>query len=92
MPYILTRITVKDYDEYMRVFQDNAALRQSNGPRSVRLFRSTDDPQELVLLLEWEDLEKAAQFRQSNELRERQQRAGVVSQPVRYEEVEHFSA
>lgn len=46
MPYVLTRITVKDYDEYMRVFQDNAALRQSNGPRSVRLFHSTDDPPE----------------------------------------------
>ena len=91
MPYTLSRITVKDYEEYMRVFQDTA-LRQSNGPRSVRLFRSTDDPQDLVLLLEWEDLEKAAQFRQSDELRERQQRAGVVSQPVRYEEVEHFSA
>ena len=94
MPYTLIRIKVKDYAEYKRVFQGNdaVAMRQSNGSRGVWLFRSTDDPQEVVVLLDRENPEKAGQFNQPNELQAYQQRAGVVSQPVRYEEVEHFSA
>jgi hypothetical protein len=39
------------------------------------------------VLGEWDDLENARRFFQSNELREQQQRGGVV-EIVRYEEVQ----
>jgi hypothetical protein len=38
------------------------------------------DPNELVILMEWNGLEKARQFTQSEDLREVMQRAGVVDQ------------
>jgi hypothetical protein len=43
-----------------------------------------------VILLEWDDLENARQFAQSEDLREIMQRYGVVGQPDIYflEEVE----
>jgi hypothetical protein len=44
---------------------------------------------EIILLLEWDDLENARRLIQSNKLRERQQRGGVVEFES-YEEVEHF--
>jgi len=43
-----------------------------------------------VILIEWEDLENARMFAQSEDLRETMQRAGVTDQPDIYflEEVE----
>jgi hypothetical protein len=38
----------------------------------------------VVILLEWDDLEKARQFAQSEDLRQAMQRAGVVDQPDVY--------
>ena len=51
-------------------------------------------PNELVILFQWDDLEKAQQFAQSEDLRETMQRAGVADQPDIYflEEVEHVPA
>ena len=39
------------------------------------------DPNETVILLEWDDLENARQFAQSKDLRETMQRVGVADQP-----------
>jgi hypothetical protein len=44
---------------------------------------------EIIVLQEWDDLENARRLIQSNELRERQQRGGVVELVI-YQEVEHF--
>jgi hypothetical protein len=47
-----------------------------------------------VILIEWEDLEKARQFAQSEDLRETMERAGVAEQPDIYflEEVDTVPA
>ncbi len=91
MPYTVSRLKVEDYDKFRRNFfeEGGIALRQAHGSRGGRLFRSSSDPKEIILLLEWDDLENASRLIQSNELRERQQRGGVV-EFERYEEVEHF--
>ncbi len=92
MPYAISRFKVEDYDEFKRLFlsEDSMAFRRTHGSRGGRLFRSTSDPKEIIVLGEWDDLEKSRQFYQSNELRERQQRAGVVVPVEIYEEIEHF--
>lgn len=89
MPYTVARMKVEDYDKFRGSFfsEGTIALRQSYGSQSGRLFRSSSDPKEIIVLAEWDDLENARRFFQSNELRERQQRAGVV-EVVLYEEVE----
>jgi heme-degrading monooxygenase HmoA len=60
----------------------------------VRVFRNTKDRNELLVLLEWDELERAHKFFQSEELRQRMQQAGVTEQPdiVFLEEVERTSA
>ena len=91
MPYTVTRLKVEDYDKWRQNFfsEGGIALRQAHGFRSGRLFRSSSAPNEIIVLLEWDDLENARRLLQSNELREHQQRGGVV-ESVRYEEVESF--
>jgi heme-degrading monooxygenase HmoA len=91
MPYLLVRHKVADYAKWKPFFDQHSATRQASGSQGGRLLRNANDPNELVVLFEWDDLEKARQFAQSNDLREIMQRAGVVDQPNIYflEEVEH---
>ncbi len=84
MPYLLVRQKVTDYEQWKSAFDAHSVIRQANGSRGGQLFRSTSDPNELVVLLEWDVLERARQFAQSEEFREVMQRAGVVDHPDIY--------
>jgi heme-degrading monooxygenase HmoA len=84
MPYLLVRQKVTDYEKWKSAFDAHGVTRQANGSRGGQLFRSATDPNELIVLLEWHDLEKARQFALSEELREVMQRAGVVDHPTIY--------
>ena len=81
MPYLLIRQNVADYEQWKSAFDAHGVTRQANGSRGGQLFRNASDPNELVILLEWDVLEKAHQYAQSEELREVMQRAGVVDHP-----------
>ena len=87
MPYLLVRHKVEDYARWRPIYDEHGATRKAggaSGSAAGRVFRSDADPNELVILLEWDDLEKARQFAQSEELRQTMQRAGVVAQPEVY--------
>jgi heme-degrading monooxygenase HmoA len=84
MPYLLIRHKVADYAKWKPGFDADSVNRQANGSRGGQLFRNATDPNELVILLEWDDLEKARQFTQSDELREVMQRLGVIDHPDIY--------
>jgi heme-degrading monooxygenase HmoA len=84
MPYMLVRHKVTDYVKWKLAFDAHSVTRQVNGSRGGQLFRNASDSNELVVLLEWDNLEKARQFAQSEDLREVMQRAGVVDQPDIY--------
>jgi hypothetical protein len=62
-------------------FDAHSVTRQANGSRGGQLFRDATDPNELILLLEWDVLENARQFAQSEELGAVMQQAGVVDRP-----------
>ena len=84
MPYLLVRHKVTDYEQWKAAFDAHSLTRQANGSRGGQLFRNASDPNEVVMLLEWHDLEKAREFAQSEDLHEVLQRAGVVDQPTIY--------
>ena len=52
----------------------------ATGPRP-RVFRSSDKPNDLILLADYEDAARARQLFQSAESREATQRAGVTAPP-----------
>ena len=49
-----------------------------------RILRSADDSHEVLLFLEWDDLERACLFVDSDDLREAMMRAGVTDRPDIY--------
>ena len=94
MPYLLVRHKVEDYARWKPIFDEHGATRKAAGSRGGRLLRSVEDPQDLVILFEWDDLDKARQFAQSEDLRQAMQRAGVAGRPDLYflEEVDRPTA
>jgi heme-degrading monooxygenase HmoA len=84
MPYVLVRSKIEDYAKWKSVFDEHGATRKASGSKGGYVFRNADDPNELMVLLEWDDLAKAHQFAQSDDLRERMQRAGVTDRPDIY--------
>ena len=78
MPYLLVRQKARDYEQWKSVFDAHGLTRQANGSRGGQLFRDASDPNEVIMLLEWDVLENARQFAQSEEWRDVTQRAGVV--------------
>ena len=82
MQQTLVRVTFESYEKWKAVFDESVPLRKAYGSRGVRVYRIIDKPNEVVILGEYEDLEKVRQLFQSQELREATKRAGVTVPPV----------
>lgn len=81
MTYVLVQFTVEDLEKWKLVFTEAASLRKNFGSIGVRAFSKADTPNEVVILGEYEDVEKARQLFQSQEFREATKRAGVMGAP-----------
>lgn len=94
MPYALIRHKVEDFERWKSVFDEDAENRVASGSKGGYLFRNADEPNEILVLFEWDELEKVRQYGQTEELREKMQEAGVADRPDFYflEEVERLRA
>ena len=81
MPALLLRHRVADYAAWKAVFDEHETTRRANGSQGGWLFRDATDPRAFLLLLEWDDLERARLYADSDDLREAMARAGVTDGP-----------
>ena len=81
MTHLLVRHNVADFAKWKPVYDAHLAVRQKAGLREKNLLRNVDNPNEVVLLFETEDLKRAQAFTESSDLREAMQKAGVVGKP-----------
>ena len=90
MPYVLVRHKVADYTKWKQGFDQNKDRRKAGGTRGGKILRNAHDPSEHIMLFEVDDLEKARQELQSEDLRQAMQRNGVIDKPDIYylEEIE----
>jgi hypothetical protein len=84
MPYLLVRHKVADFSKWQPAYDAHSPARQKAGLKEEHLLRNTDDPNEVILLFEAADLQKAKEFAASSDLRERMQEAGVIDKPDIY--------
>jgi uncharacterized protein (DUF1330 family) len=94
MPWMLVRHKVEEYAKWKPAFDEHGAARKAIGSKGGYLFRNVDDPNEVVVLIDMVDLQKAREFVQSEDLRESMQKSGVADQPDVYllDEVDRPSA
>ena len=91
---MLVRHNVMDYAKWKSVYDQHAATRKASGSKKAHLFRSSDSPNEIIILFEWDDLGKARKFAQSEDMIETMKLAGVIGKPDIYflEEIERTDA
>lgn len=84
MPCMIIRHRVEDFAKWKLMFDEHGSTRKISRSKGGHLFQNADDPNEVLILFEWDDLKKARQFTQSNDLRETMKRAGVSDKPDIY--------
>jgi hypothetical protein len=92
MSYVIVKHKVADYARWKPLFDADGANRQAGCSKGGQLFRSADDPNEVVMLFEW-DLEQVRQFRQREALSAKLQAVGALGPFDCYflEEIEQLS-
>ncbi len=84
MAHILVRQNVEDYTKWKEAFDGDVGFREPNGSRGGYVFQNASDPNEVLVLLEWDTMDNLQQFAQSDELKERMQKAGATGPPDIY--------
>jgi hypothetical protein len=81
MRYMLVRHKVKDFAQWKRVFDSHAAAQRKAGLTVEHVLRNMDDPSEVFLLFEMENVEKAKSFVTSPDVPGAQEASGVADRP-----------
>ena len=81
MIQVLVHHEVADYNNWRSVFDASLDFRHEGGECSCRIFRKAGNPNDLTLLFEWDNLEKAQHYMTSDDLRKKMQQAGVSGVP-----------
>ncbi len=84
MGLVIVRHKVKDFASFKTVFDDHRSAQTGAGLSNPRVFRSADDPSEVVILFDAQDLAKAKQFASSPDLKAAMASAGVIDKPDIY--------
>jgi heme-degrading monooxygenase HmoA len=79
--YMLVRHKVKDFSAWKAGYDDHLPKREAAGLTERYLLHSDEDPNEVFVLFEAADLDKARAFAASEELREVMQHVGVIGKP-----------
>lgn len=70
MPALLVRHKVRNFARWRSRFAMHEPTRQADGAVGERIFRNANDPEEVIVLLDWDDLDRAKLFAHSDDLRE----------------------
>ena len=83
-PYVVVRHKVQDYAKWKAAFDQHEEIRRKAGSLGAIILRNEDDPQELVILMEVNNLQDARRFIMSDDTREVMKGAGVIDTPTIY--------
>ncbi|MFW5331353.1 hypothetical protein [Hydrogenophaga sp. ZJX-1] len=82
--FMLVRHKVKDFNTWKVGYDAHHPKRQEAGLTEKYLLRSSEDPNEVVVMFEAQDLTRAKAFATSDDLRAKMQEVGVVDRPDIY--------
>jgi len=84
MPYLLVHHKVADFSKWEPAYGAHSGARKKAGLKEEHLLQNIESPNEVVLLFEAEDIQKAKAFASSSGLREAMQNAGAIDKPGIY--------
>jgi antibiotic biosynthesis monooxygenase (ABM) superfamily enzyme len=82
MAGMLVQHKVKNFTDWKKVYDTQAALRASNGMLSDQIYSDASDQNQLTVVFKWDSVENAQKFAQSPELKAAMEKAGVEGRPT----------
>ncbi len=82
MATLFARHSVTDYEAWRKVCDEYYPVRQRFGVTGEALFRSADDPNDIMVMLDFATVERARAFTNDAEFRTALQKAGVTGAPT----------
>lgn len=82
MAHIVIWHQVEDFDQWKSKFDEHGTTRGETGSKGGTVYRSSDDSNEVVVVLEWDGDDNARAFIASQNLAEAMADAGVSGQPM----------
>ena len=79
---MFVRHPVEDYAEWKQVYDDFDEKRTDMGVRDDAVFQATDDPNDVTAWHDFDSIEAAREFAESDELKEAMAEAGVAGEPT----------
>ena len=76
------RHRVRDYAAWREVYDGFAEVQRAGGVRAQAVYRSADDPNDVMVTHDFDDLETARAFLASPDLKDAMRRAGVEGEPT----------
>ena len=84
MAHLLIKHKVKDYPSWKKVFDGFIETRRAGGEKTYQILHPDNEPNTLLALFEWDNLEHAKKFADSSELKNAMGNAGVTDHPEVY--------
>jgi heme-degrading monooxygenase HmoA len=84
MVQFLVHNKVEDYKNWKPFFDEHASFRAKHGSKSAKVFRCKEDANDVLIFFEWDSLENAQKFMESDELKKTMKEAGVIGKPNIY--------
>lgn len=81
MPYLLIRHKTEDYAKWKATFDKAGPIRKAAGEKSYALCHVAGEPNNIVILNEWDSMDNLQKFLQSHDLKAAMKEAGVTEKP-----------
>ena len=81
MPALIITHKVTDFNTWLKAYEEHAPVRESAGVTSSVVCQNVDDPHEVTVYMQVQDLSRAREFTTSPNLAKAMEAAGVASRP-----------
>ncbi|MCE5213309.1 MAG: hypothetical protein LLF83_01130 [Methanobacterium sp.] len=58
MVYMTRQLKLESFDKWKPVFNERSAMRKEGGSKEASFFRNQEDENEVMILFEWDNMEK----------------------------------
>ena len=82
MAAVLVNHTVNDYNSWLKAFEAHEPARREAGVKAAAVWQAADNPNNVFILMEYENRERIERFAASEDLKQAMLQAGVKGAPA----------